>query len=107
MEESEEIAKQKLKKDLQEHTHQFLRNKYSNELHDHAGMQKLLQHWEEKTKASNDDWMNEKTKIIFLEMLESQRNYLANLNKDPTIDEEIIRWQLYLIDLEEERLKTM
>ncbi len=105
--EPEEIEKQKLRQGLREHTYQFLKNKYDNELSDHAGMQKLLQHWEEKTKASNDDWMNEKTKIIFLEMLESQRKYLVDLNKDPTINEEIIRWQLYLIDLEEERLKTL
>ena len=103
----EEVAKQKLKKDLQDHTYQFLKAKYDNELRDHAGMQKLLQHWEEKTKASNDDWMNEKTRIIFLEMLDTQRNYLTNLNKDPDTDEEIIRWHLYLIDLEEERMKTM
>lgn len=107
MEESEETAKQKLKQGLREHTHQFLKDKHTNELPNHPGMQKLLQHWEEKTKASNDEWMNTQTKIIFLEMLESQRQYLANLNKNPTIDEEIIRWQLYLIDLEEERIKSM
>lgn len=106
MEEKEEVAKQKLKQGLREHTYQFLKNKYDNELRDHAGMQKLLHHWEEKSKASNDDWMNAKTKIVFLAMLESQRQYLVELNKDPGIDEEVIREQLYLIDLEEERLKT-
>jgi CPA1 family monovalent cation:H+ antiporter len=105
MEEAGETARQKLRHGLREHTLQFLRNKH--EVNGHAGMQKLLHHWEEKSKASNDDWMNEKTKIIFLEMLESQRNYLEDLNKDITIDEEIIREQLYLIDLEEERMKSM
>jgi len=29
----------------------IFRNKYDNELHGHAGMQKLLKHWEEKTKS--------------------------------------------------------
>lgn len=106
-EEREETAKQKLRQGLREHTWQFLKNKYDNELRDHAGMQKMMQHWEEKSKASNDDWMNAKAKIIFLEMLESQRKYLTDLNKDPAINEEIVRWQLYLIDLEEERLKTI
>jgi len=43
-----------------------------------------------------------KTKIIFIEMLDTQRKYLTTLNKDPDTDEEIIRWHLYLIDLEEE-----
>ncbi len=106
-EEPEELAKQKLKQGLREHTYQFLKNKYDDELHDHAGMQKLLQHWEEKTKASNDEWMNAKTKIIFLQMLESQRNYLVQFNKDPVVNEEIVRQQLYLIDLEEERIRML
>jgi len=51
--------------------------------------------------------MNPRTKIIFLELLETQREYLTELNKDPAFDEEIIREQLYQIDLEEERLKII
>lgn len=51
--------------------------------------------------------MNEKTKTIFIEMLEVQREYLSELNKDPKINEEIIRQQLFQIDLEEERLKMI
>jgi len=38
-------------------------------------------------------------------MLDHQRRYLSELNKDPSIVEELIRAQLYQIDLEEERLK--
>lgn len=104
-EEPPETAKQKLRQGLKEHTYQFLKDKYDNELKDHAGMRQLLQHWEEKMKASNEDWMNKKTKLIFLEMLECQRRYIAELNKDPSVDEEMIREQLFLIDLEEERVK--
>lgn len=106
-EEPEEVAKQKLKRGLREHTYHFLKNKYDNELHDHAGMRILMQHWEEKLKASDEDWMDHKTKIIFIEMLESQRQYIADLNKDPAVDEGLIREQLFLIDLEEERLKML
>lgn len=106
-EEPEEATRKKVKQGLKEHVYKFLKNKYDNELHDHAGMQKLLQHWEEKTKAANDEWMNDKTKSIFKEMLDSQREYLADLNKDPSIDEEVIRRQLYQIDLEEERLRNL
>jgi CPA1 family monovalent cation:H+ antiporter len=105
--EPEEIVLQKMKQGLREHTYQYLKNKHDNELHDHAGMQMILKHWEEKSKASNDDWMNKKTKTIFIAMLESQRKYLSELNKDPSINEEIIRNQLYQIDLEEERLKML
>jgi len=107
MDEPADIARHKLRKGLQEHTHQFLQDKYDHELHGHDGLQKILEHWEEKVKASNDDGINKKTTPLFLEMLESQRKYLSDLNKDDGIDEEIIRWQLYQIDLEEERLKML
>jgi CPA1 family monovalent cation:H+ antiporter len=103
-EEPEDEARQKMIRELREHTHKFLKSKTDNELYDHAGMQKLLQHWEEKTKAADDDWMNEHARAIYLEMLQSQREYLTTVNKDPAISEEIVRWQLYQIDLEEERL---
>ena len=106
-EEPVEIARQKLRDGLLEHTRKFLINKNENEWKDLAGMEKLLEHWEEKSKAFNEDGMSKKTKKIFLEMLEAQRGYLTQINKDPTINEEIIRMQLYLIDLEEERLKTL
>lgn len=107
LDEPGEDAKQKMKQGLREHVYQFLKDKCDNELHDQAGMQKLLRHWDEKTKAGNDDWMNEQTKAIFFEVLEVQRAYLSELNKDPSIDEEIIQTQLYQIDLEEERLKMI
>ncbi|WP_118953079.1 Na+/H+ antiporter [Taibaiella helva] len=100
-----ETAKQKLLQGLRSHTYQFLKDKYDNGMQDHGGMRQWLQHWEEKMKASNEDWMSRKTKTVFLEMLECQRQYIAELNKDPSVDEELIREQLFLIDLEEERLK--
>jgi CPA1 family monovalent cation:H+ antiporter len=66
-----------------------------------------LQHWEEKTKMPDEDWRSEKTKKIYFDMLDSQRSFLTEANKDPTLNEEIIRHQLYLIDLEEERVKLL
>lgn len=106
-EEAEESAKKKMKQGLKQHVYQFLKDKYDNELIGHAGMERLLKQWEERAKATDDSWMNEKMKRIFVELLDSQRQYLTELNKDPKVDEEIIRQQLYQIDLEEERLKMI
>jgi len=105
--ETDETVKRNMKQGLKQHAYQFLKNKYDNELNGHAGMEKLLKHWEEKANATDDSWMNDDMKIIFIELLESQRNYLTELNKDPAINEEIIRHQLYQIDLEEERLNII
>lgn len=101
----EEQARIRVRQALREHTYQYLKEKYDGAMHDHAGLQLILRHWEEKTQAINDNWMNESTKRIILGMLESQREYLSALNDDRTVDEEIIRDQLYQIDLEEERIR--
>ncbi len=103
----EEETRRKMKQGLKQHVSHLLRNKYESDLNGHAGMEKFLKQWEERAKAADDSWMNDKTKIIFTELLEAQRQYLTDLNKDPDIDEEIIRQQLYQIDLEEERLKII
>ena len=104
---SEELTKREMKRGLKQHVYKFLKTKYENELNGHAGMEKFLKQWEERSKAADDSWMNNKTKAIFVEVLEIQRQYLVELNKDPQIDEDIIRQQLYQIDLEEERLKII
>lgn len=106
-EDEEDVARQKMKHALKQHSYEFLKNKYETDMNGHAGMEKFLKQWEERSKATDDSWMNEKTKIIFIELLEVQRLYLTEFNKDPDFDEEIIRQQLYQIDLEEERLKII
>lgn len=106
-EEAEKLARQQMKQGLKQHAYHFLKDKYEHELKGHAGMEMILKHWEEKTKAADDSWMNEKTKGLFIDLLESQRLYLTELNRDPSINEEIIRQQLYQLDLEEERLKVI
>lgn len=84
-----------------------MKGEYAAELQGHTGIEKFLQHWEERAKASEDTWMNEKSKEVFVRLLEVQREYLVELNKDPTFDEEVIRQQLHQLDLEEERLRII
>jgi monovalent cation/hydrogen antiporter len=103
----EEEDRLKMKQGLKQHVYQFLKNKYDTELIGLTGMEKFMKQWEERANAEDDSWMNEKTKVIFRELLEVQRQYLTELNKDPKINEEIIRKQLYQIDLEEERLRVI
>ncbi len=104
---AEEETRKSMKQGLKQHVYEFLKTKYETDLIEHTGMEKFVKQWEERAKATDDTWMNEKTKVIFVELLEVQRRYLVELNKDPTIDEEVIRQQLYQIDLEEERLRVL
>ncbi len=106
-EETEAATRKEMKKGLKQHVYEFVKEKYGGEMKGHEGMQLFMKQWEERAKAADDSWMNEQTKVIFVEVLEIQRKYLTELNKDPKIDEEIIRQQLYQIDLEEERLRAI
>lgn len=103
----EEATRKKMKQGLKTHIYEYLKDKYADEIGGNTVIAKLLQQWEERAKAADDTWMSEKSKLIFVELLEIQRKYLTELNKDPKINEEIIRQQLYQIDLEEERLKMI
>lgn len=106
--EPENETRKKMKHDLREHTFNFLKSKYNNTQDQLPGIQKLLQYWEVKTKeADNDEWITDEAKILLIEVLEVQRSFLTELNKDPDFDEEIIRIQLHQLDLEEERLKII
>lgn len=105
--EKERQTREKIKHQLKQHVYHFLKNKHEREPNDHAGIERMLRHWEEKIQTDNTEWMSEKNKAVFFEMLESQRQFLAELNKDVSINEEIIRHQLYQIDLEEERLRMI
>ncbi len=104
---AEEQTRQRMKQGLKEHIYRYLKDKYEHELHGHTGLEKFIQHWEERMKAYDQVLINAQTKVLLTELLESQRDYLTELNKDPKIDEEIIRQQLYQLDLEEERLKII
>ncbi|MCF2447093.1 Na+/H+ antiporter [Dyadobacter sp. CY345] len=106
-EESEESTRRRMKLGLKQHVYQFLQDKYETELNGNEALEIFLKKWDHRAKASDDSWMNEKTKTIFFEVLESQRQFLTELNQDPNIDESIIRQQLQQIDLEEERLKII
>jgi CPA1 family monovalent cation:H+ antiporter len=106
-EEKETATRLKIKTDLKHHVYSHIKNKYENEPEwaGHVGMERILKHWEDQSTNRDVRWIDEKTKTVLLEMFELQRNYLHDLNLDPKMDEEIIRHQIYQIDLEEERVK--
>lgn len=106
-EEFEEKTKKEMKTGLRKHVLDFVKEKYAQDVNPHAGIQLFMKQWEERTKVSENTLMDERTKEIFREILEVQRQFLADLNKNPNIDEEVIRQQLYQLDLEEERLKII
>ena len=103
---SDKVLK-KIRKELYAHSINVLKNKYSEYLTRKPLLADMLRQWEHKMQVTDDEIMDTEHRRIYLELLEYQRSFLIEKNKDPELDEEIIRKQLYLIDLDEEKIKSM
>jgi CPA1 family monovalent cation:H+ antiporter len=103
----EEELKKKVRNGLALHTINLLkeRNKNGHETDPH--LQRMISQWEAKLNQSENPFMSTEARQNYLALLESQRQFLAGLNKDDELDEEIIRLQIYQIDLEEERVRLL
>ncbi|MEO8589608.1 MAG: cation:proton antiporter, partial [Flavobacteriales bacterium] len=104
-EDPEEAVVHRIRKALHEHALHFLKEQVKHGRPEHVGLRQMLAHWEAKANAGPFDPKNQHTRQVLLDMLESQRQHLVEINRDPAIDEELIRQELYVIDLEEERLR--
>ncbi|MFT3702533.1 MAG: Na+/H+ antiporter [Agriterribacter sp.] len=103
----EEEARLKIKSALAVHTIKLLKEKQRQGLYNDPHLLRMLDQWENKMNQPDGLKMTPEGKQHYLEVLESQRVFIDELNKDPQLDEEVIRWQIYQIDLEEERIKLL
>ncbi|HTE10189.1 MAG TPA: Na+/H+ antiporter [Chitinophagaceae bacterium] len=103
----EEEAKLKVRNDLAVHTLRLLKAKHEQGHYKDPHLQRMIEQWEHKLSQPENMKISEETRRNYLELLENQRIFLAELNKDPSLDEDIIRWQTFQIDLEEERIKLL
>jgi monovalent cation/hydrogen antiporter len=106
-EEDSDMVSKRIRRELYTHSVKVLKDQYAEFLVRKPLLTDLLNQWEHKMQITDDEIMDTEHRRIYLELLEHQRNFLIERNKDPDLDEEIIRGQLYLIDLEEEKIKSM
>jgi CPA1 family monovalent cation:H+ antiporter len=103
----EEEARLKLRKELALFTVSLLKEKQKKGLYNDPYLLRMVSQWEDKINDPENFKMNPERKQHYLEVLEDQRQFLVRLNKDPKLDESVVRWQLYQIDLEEERINQL
>ncbi len=103
----EEEVKLKIRNNLAVHTVAFLKEQQAKGQYADPYLQRMLSQWEYKISQPENLRMSSETKQNYLDLLENQRKFLADLNKDVELDEEIIRQQIFQIDLEEERIKML
>jgi monovalent cation/hydrogen antiporter len=102
----EEEQRVLVKKKLAEHTSKLLQEEHSDLLKTNKAIQVL------KAKLEKDQSPSEAAEVeledyrrVYLDVLTKQRQFLHELNKDPEIDDDIIRKHYTLLDLEEEKFR--
>ncbi len=102
---SEEETENMIRKQLAAHALQYVKNNYNKELETHIVLQQMARKWEDSHLLLDDTLMIEELKKVYVDILNQQRKWLMNKNKEEqTLNEEIIRKHLLRLDLEEEKL---
>jgi NhaP-type Na+/H+ or K+/H+ antiporter len=97
-----------LRKQLAQHAIAHLQNTYSEQLATDPVLQQMERKWQDTSRLAEDIVMAEACKLIYLDILSRQREWLMNKNdEDATLNEDIIRKHLVNLDLEEEKLRYL
>ncbi len=91
-------------KRLVEQSLKRLRDQYPMGLSEQPVLKELVQKWENSTLVLEDQLLSTQSREVYLEMLDQQRQWLREWNKDPLVNEEVIRKHLLRLDLEEEKI---
>lgn len=105
---TEEEADNLIRREMAQYALTHLNKNYSDMLHEHPILQQLAEKWECKINDEAELKLSEKSKAIYSELLNLQRKWLLQKNKQELLlNEDIIRRHLHIIDIEEEKLKYM
>lgn len=95
-----------LRQELAEHALNYLKTNYNDQIETNASLQHLIQKWEQHSKGIDNESVGKDLKVIYLDLLNQQRKWLRNKNReDKSLDESIIRKQMHYLDIEEEKLR--
>ncbi|MGO4771234.1 Na+/H+ antiporter [Flavobacterium sp. W22_SRS_FK3] len=95
-----------LRQELAQYTIHYLKTNYNDQVDNHAPLQHLIHKWEQHSNGVDNESIGTDLKVIYLDLLHIQRQWLVNRNKeDQTLDESIIRRQMHYLDIEEEKLR--
>lgn len=104
----EAVVEDFIRKQLSERALRHLKDNYSDQLKTQPFLQQLADKWEAHSLLNEEAKIAEEMTVIYIEILNLQREWLLQKNHDERrIDEEIVRKHLQRLDLEEEKLHFM
>lgn len=103
---SEEETENLLRKGMRHAAFAYLQDNHKHKKAGNEYFRKLMDRLEQEDKQESVSKLSNEAKEIYFETLEEQRKWLRQENRsNPNIDEEIVRYYLLKLDLEEERLR--
>jgi Na+/H+ antiporter, bacterial form len=105
---TDEEQERLVRKTLAEQCLHHLQQQYATQLSHNKSLQQLQVRYEQDQLQCDPSFDEEhgEFRAIYYEMLERQRGFLLALNKEPNIDEDVIKKYQGLLDLEEEKLRS-
>jgi CPA1 family monovalent cation:H+ antiporter len=95
-----------IRKQLNQHALLYLNSNCCEQVSRQPMLQQMALKWQNNDQSADGLLMTEESKAVYRDVLNLQRKWLINKNKeDVNIDEEIIRRHLLYLDLEEEKLQ--
>ncbi|MEJ7558813.1 MAG: Na+/H+ antiporter [Pedobacter sp.] len=105
---SESEAESYIQKALAKESLKHLNSKYNGLWKDSPLLRQMATKWEDKALIDNEVPISLDSKDIYLDILDIQRHWLIEKNDtDKLFDEDLIRKHLRLIDIEEEKIKSI
>ncbi|WP_346237456.1 Na+/H+ antiporter [Niabella insulamsoli] len=105
--EGEKSFETQLRRDLWQFSIKEIEKKYHHHIEGNVFLASALAKWQQKLDTVEEALVNAETKTVYLELLEAQRQFLIEKNKASHIEEEVIRKEITLIDIEEEKVKLL
>jgi NhaP-type Na+/H+ or K+/H+ antiporter len=103
---SDDDIELKIRKGLTAHALQQLKENYAEQIEKEPYLQQLVTKWEQHQQLEKEEILGTDAKMIYLEILNRQRQWLLNKNQMVQgLDEDVVRRHLQQLDLEEERVR--
>ncbi|MBL7782214.1 MAG: Na+/H+ antiporter [Saprospiraceae bacterium] len=105
MEEQEAESERDIQRRLAHKSLEYLKVKCTLDMQEHPYVKQLAAKWKHAHQLLEDEAMSNNYKMAYFKLLDEQRGWLREWNKELDLDEEIIRKHLMRIDLEEMKMR--
>lgn len=97
-----------IRQELAEFAIHYLKKNYSDQVESNPPLQHLVLKWQQYSNGIDDESIGADLKVIYLDLLNEQRQWLIDKNKeDQNLDESIIRRHMHYLDIEEDKLQYL